>query len=69
MINMGVAALVMGVTLAECDYEDWHHLMTVNPSDGQKSWHYTSDLWYEGDKGNPENDRDYISDRIRHIPV
>ena len=43
--------------------------MTVNPSDGHISWHYTSGLWLYGNLGTAESGNDYISDDIRHMPI
>jgi len=47
----------------------YEHLMTINPNDGQSVWGFNSPLWLFGDFGFSYSGKDYISDKIRHIPI
>ena len=53
----------------DCTPDTWYHLMTVNPNDGQRTWHFDANLWYKGSFGEPDSKTDYINNRIRHIPI
>ena len=48
--------------------EDWYHLMTVHPYDGNMTWEYTSKFWNDGHFGSPDYG-DFINDTIRDVPI
>ena len=69
-LNMALLlCLLIGDAVAKVDKNTWYHLMTVNPNDGQKTWQFDADLWYQGDKGNAHDGRDFINDTVRQYPI
>ena len=67
-INTLAAAAWLLACLANVAQGQWHHLMTIDPSDGQTSWHYTSHLWYGGGYGRSDRG-DFINDTVRYAPI
>jgi len=43
--------------------------MTINPTDNQLTWTFSTSLWYEGEFGEAFSGMDYINDTLRHIPI
>ena len=63
------AAVAVVNGASQCDLGSWNHLMTVNPSDGKVTFKFDSKYWYKGSYGSFTSGNDYISGRVRMMPI